>query len=181
MSNYYPDPDNLDEPDALLEDDLAHIGAYDFRNRHGSSLTLGAAVINWRTLEPEDAPAAWRSLRAFVEWFTTRYNIPVSTVPTCWWQHGQLVEELSALHTAHTVSYDDADTGYGPISWHERLTGALPRLTRAYGGGCNNGHHDLTPRNWDGVTDEGAWTAWTTRSHAHRDTHPGDSPRKETP
>mgnify|MGYP004504021007 CR=1 FL=1 len=82
-----------------------------------------------------------------------------------------LVEELSALHTAHIAAFDPSDTGFGPISWHERLAIAVPRLTRAYGGGCATEHRVTKPRTWDGVTDEAAWTAWTIQAHAHPSAH----------
>jgi hypothetical protein len=126
--------------------------------------------------------ATWTALREWVEWFTTRYNIPFSTVPICWWQHDALVEELSALHTAHLAAFDPADTGFGPLSWHERLAIATPRLTRAYGGGCNTEHRPTKTRSWDRVTDETAWTAWTTKAHAHPSTRPGaHNQKKEEP
>lgn len=139
---------------------------------------LGSQVVNWRTLRNEDAADEWRQLREWVEWFAVRYAIPHSTVPTCWWQHGALVEELSALHTAHLAAFHDTDSGYGPISWHERLTPATARLTRAYGGGCTHGHQTLKPRSWTGATDEQEWDTWITQTHA---TEAHASPPKETP
>ena len=87
--------------------------------------------------------------------------------PPCWWKHGHLVEELSALHTAHTAAFDSSDAGFGPIGWHERLSLAMPRLTRAYAGGCGNGHRDINPRSSIGQIDEQEWDAWTSQAHAH--------------
>lgn len=136
--------------------------------RAGDSAPItGGNGVNWRTLPDENAAERWTLLREWVEWFTVRYQIPISTVPDCWWQHGALVEELSALHLAHNASFHPSDTGLGPIGWHERLAVTLPRLTRAYGGGCTNGHRPLKPRAWANATDEAAWTAWTTQAHAH--------------
>lgn len=167
--------DDPEEFDGLLAAELA---AYDPGDRHGPSEPIGAQTFNWRKLTPEDAPEKWEALRDWVEWFTVRYNIPVSVIPACWWKHGTLVEELSALHVAHDVAFDTSDTGFGPVSWHERLAIALPRLTRAYGGGCNTGHKPTKPRSWSAVTDEAEWNAWTTQAHAHRDTE-SVSQRKE--
>ncbi|WP_439593068.1 hypothetical protein [Microbacterium sp.] len=135
-------------------------------DRDESSEPIAAEIINWRYLTSGEAEQVWADLRDWVEWFTVRYRVPISTVPNCWWQHEQLVEELSALHTAHVVCFDDADTGLGPVGWHERLAIARPRLTHAYGGGCSNGHQDTPSRSWATVTDENAWTAWTTQAHA---------------
>ena len=53
------------------------------------------------------------TLRDWVEWFTVRYDVPVSVVPNCWWRHGALVEELSALHVAHLAAFDASDAGFG--------------------------------------------------------------------
>jgi hypothetical protein len=146
--------------------------------RSASSEPLGAVVINWRTLTAPQARTAWVELRAWVEWFTVCYRISESVVPACWWKHRQLVVELSALHIAHTASYDSTDTGYGPIRWHEHLNLALPRLSRAYSGGCARGHDPLKPRSWATVTDETEWDAWTGQAHAH-ETPPVSPNRKE--
>jgi len=157
----YEDPD---DPDDLIAADMS-----DFEPdiRYASSAPIGGQVVNWRTLTDEDAPAAWTELRAWVEWFTVRYRISESVVPPCWFKHGQLVEELSALHAAHTAAFDASDAGFGPIGWHERLSLTIPRLTRAYAGGCARGHDPLKPRSWKNITDESEWDAWTSQAHAH--------------
>lgn len=162
-------------------DDLLAQSLSDFRPgiRHGSSAPIGGEVINWRTLRAADAPAVWGELRAWVEWFTVRYRISESIVPVCWYKHGQLVEELSALHTAHTAAFDSSDAGFGPIGWHERLAIALPRLGKAYSGGCARGHDPLKPRTWTGVIDQDDWDAWTNQAHAHETPDRGTPNRKE--
>ncbi|MGO1411643.1 MAG: hypothetical protein ACTHX2_01115 [Microbacterium sp.] len=62
-------------------------------------------------------------------WLVPRYDIGPAKIPDCWWRHGPLVEELSVLHTAWQVAFDETDGGYGPIGWHERLGAALSRET----------------------------------------------------
>ena len=126
---------------------------------------LGIRVINWRTLEDEGAPQVWTDLRSWVVWFTHRYNIATRKVPPCWFQHGALAEELSALHTAWLVSFDSLDAGYGPIGWHERLAVAIPRLATWYNGECHNGHTELPQTGDDAVP--AAWADWIRHSHAH--------------
>lgn len=101
---------------------------------------LGVTIVNWRTLDPDTAAETWERLADWVDWFTDRYQIPQRKIPACWYQHPALVEELSALHTAWTVSFDTVDAGYGPIGWHERLAAALPRMATWYNGECHNGH-----------------------------------------
>lgn len=166
--------DGADDVEAQIAGEMT---AFAPANRYGSSAPLGATIINWRTLRDTDVRTAWDALRDWVGWFTDRYRIPESTVPGCWYKHGQLVEELSALHTAHTAAFDCSDAGFGPIGWHERLSLALPRLNRAYAGGCSNGHHEHISRPQPPV-DEQDWDAWTTQAHAHRDT-PVSHHRKE--
>lgn len=175
----YDDPAAVPDSDDQVGNDVA--GNYPPGPPSGhdtSAATLGVEVVNWRTLPDHKAREAWAALRAWVEWFTVRYDIPVSIVPDCWFKHPALVEELSALHAAHTASFDHRDTGLGPIGFHERLSLALPRLTKAYAGGCARGHSTHTPRSWSTATDEQEWDAWTTTAHAHRDTPPGASPQK---
>ena len=170
MTTEYADPG--DPEDAVADDvsrtepDPRHAPAPPDDPRQGASAPIGAPTINWRTLTDEDAKATWAALREWVEWFTVRYRISESTVPACWWKHGQLVEELSALHIAHEAAFHSTDTGFGPIGWHERLNLALPRLNRAYAGGCARGHDPLKPRSWSNITDEQEWDAWTNQAHA---------------
>ncbi|MFE7846766.1 hypothetical protein ACFUTX_16390 [Microbacterium sp. NPDC057407] len=149
-----------------------------YTSRDLSSEALGAHIVDWYTLPDATAASEWEALRLWVEWVSVRYNIPQTVIPLCWYQHGALVEELSALHTAHRAAFDRSDAGYGPVGWHERAAIALPRLAKAYGGGCNNGHQPTKPRTWPQPRAE--WDAWTSQAHAHRDTHTGDSQRKET-
>jgi hypothetical protein len=125
---------------------------------------LGISVINWRTLTKEEAPEVWTDLGEWVDWFIRRYNLPARKIPPCWYKHGALVEELSALHTAWLVSYDSLDAGYGPIGWHERLAVALPRLATWYNGECHNGHTELPQAGNDAVPTE--WADWISSSHA---------------
>lgn len=151
--------------EALLARELV---GYDPSKRDGPSTPIGGAVVNWRTLDDDEARKVWDALRAWVEWASVRYNVPVSVIPNCWYRHPALVEELSALHTAHLAAFDPSDSGYGPISWHERFAAAATRLTRAYGGGCNNGHQATRPRSWADVIDAQDWDTWANTAHAHR-------------
>ncbi|MGN6221666.1 MAG: hypothetical protein ACTHNQ_19370 [Microbacterium sp.] len=155
----------------MNEPDSAHIEALIAAHMAGSPFTEpenagpGGHIVDWRHLSDEQARAEWGMLREWVEWFTVRYNVPVSVVPPCWFKHGALVEELSALHIAHLAAFDSSDTGLGPIGWHERLAQANGRLQRA-GAGCTSGHFDVKPRSWNAALDETEWDAWIDQSHA---------------
>lgn len=163
--------DQPPQPSHLFAEDAAGVpplpDKYPSARVSAPSSVIGGRATNWRAMTDAQAPEEWASLRDWVEWFTSRYRVPVSTVPTCWWKHGELVEELSALHCSHRAAFDPTDNGNGPIGWHERLALALPRLTRAYAGGCSEEHRSPRPRNWAGATDEAEWSAWITQSHAH--------------
>ena len=135
--------------------------------RSEPSEPVGGFSVNWRELDDNQAHAEWVALRAFVEWLTVRYHLPVSMVPNCWWQHGDLVEELSALHAAHQAAFDETDAGFGPLNWHERFATAQARL-RNSASGCTSTHDGFRPRSWSNVTDEQEWHAWTNRSHAEQ-------------
>lgn len=143
-----------------------HLAGVPITGHDGASAPIGGSVVDWRTLPEDEAAETWKSLRTWVEWATIRYRIPVSVVPDCWYRHGDLVEELSALFAAHTAAFHPSDSGLGPISWHERLAVAVPRLTRAYGGGCSSGHRTFKPRAWSDVIDEQEWDTWVTATHA---------------
>ncbi|MGZ0712585.1 hypothetical protein ACWPKO_30030 (plasmid) [Coraliomargarita sp. W4R53] len=154
---------DTEETDRYLAEDMAR---NDPSTRAASSDVIGGHTVNWSRLSNEDAQAEWTRLRLWVEWFTVRYSVPVSVVPVCWWKHSALVEELSALWTAHLASFDSSDTGLGAIGWHERLAAAQSRLQRA-GAGCATAHNETRPRSWANATDEQEWDAWVTQTHAH--------------
>ncbi len=159
------DEEDAARASALLASDVATVPPPNMRPPT-TSASIGGRSTNWRSMDDNQARDEWTALRKWVEWFTVRYNIPVSTVPNCWWQHDALVEELSALHCAHRAAFDTTDTGNGPISWHEHLSLALPRLTRA-GAGCSDRHRGLRPRSWKGATDEDEWNVWVNQTHAN--------------
>jgi hypothetical protein len=140
--------------------------------RGGSDAAPGTRAVRWRDLPADQAAVEWRTLRDWVQWVTNRFDVPVSLIPNCWWQHPALVEELSALHVAWRTAYDKQDTGLGPVMWLERWHNAKPRLRAAYPGSCTNGHHPPTGRSWKDTIDQGEWDAWVKNAH-------GDEPRRK--
>lgn len=134
-------------------------------SRGGSDAAPGSRAVRWRDLPPEQARVEWQILRDWVEWVTTRFDVPVSLIPDCWWKHPALVEELSALHVAWRTAYDKQDTGLGPVMWLERWHNAKARLRAAYTGSCIDGHKESKRRTWDRTTDQGEWNAWATDAH----------------
>jgi hypothetical protein len=133
-------------------------------DRDPSSEAIGGAAINWRNLPDELAPEVWLKLREWVEWICDRYTVPEEVVPACWWRHGAIVEDLSALKTAWAASYDTTDAGYGPIGFQERWFAAQTRLRTIGGGICAAGHRDDRARTFP--DDAPAWRQWITETHA---------------
>ena len=152
---------DVDEAAAMMQAEI------DLDNRQAATEIDAVWVVNWRELDDETARDVWIDLRGWVEWFTVRYDISATVVPDCWWRHGALVEELSALRGAHRALFDAADTGLGPIGWHERLPAAKQRLKEASAPlGCTTGQHqDKKPRDWSRVTDEADWVTWSAQAH----------------
>lgn len=129
----------------------------DLNDRDGVDGMLGAPITRWRDMGDEDAPAAWDELRSFVDWLVGRYEIPSNLIPACWFLHGPVVEELSALRAAWDASFVvDTDGGLGPIGWHERFALVRVRLREAYRGDCSRGGHVEAPESSVNV-DEDEW------------------------
>jgi len=157
-----------DEEDWVPVEDLItglDLDPFDPLARTGSDASPGTRAIRWRDLPPDLAPVEWGTLREWVEWVTTRFDVPVTLIPSCWWKHPALVEELSALHVAWRTAYDKQDTGLGPVMWLERWHAAKVRLREAYPGSCTNGHKDPKRRSWEDTTDQGEWDAWAKDAH----------------
>ena len=133
----------------------------DLDDRHGEDEDLvGAEITRWRDLPADEMPGEWDRLRAFVEWFVPRYELSESDIPPCWYRHGRLVEELSALRSAWDASFIvETDGGLGPIGWHERYALARVRMREAYPGTCARGTHSQTTT-YRVSFDENAWAEW---------------------
>ena len=98
--------------------------------------------VAWARLDAEKAAAAWVDLDAWVRWLARRYALDHRDVPPCWFAHGHVVEELSALRTAHRASFDPAGTPLAPAEWHQTLANTRARLQLwASRTGCRPGEH----------------------------------------
>lgn len=98
--------------------------------------------VCWATLDPEQAAAALATLQTWVTWLVGRYGLDHRTVPACWPEHGELVEELSALHGAWRVAYAVTTTATAPLDWHTNFAAARGRLTDWIAlSGCRPGQH----------------------------------------
>jgi hypothetical protein len=98
--------------------------------------------VAWTRVTAADAPAQWAALDAWVRWLVTRYALDHRDVPQCWYRHGCLVEELSALRCAHMMAFDPSQSANAPSDWHTTFGNARARIrdwnARA---GCKPGQH----------------------------------------
>ncbi|OAZ41470.1 hypothetical protein A9Z40_01985 [Microbacterium arborescens] len=135
---------------------------------------LAGPVVNWRELDDVEAREVWVDLRAWVEWLVGRYVLSASVIPTCWWKHGALVEELSALRTAHAVFFAPEDDGRGPLEWHERFAIAIERVKKTTS--CTSTHQESTVRALSAETNEPSWEQWIRAAHGEPATTGGHQP-----
>jgi hypothetical protein len=108
------------------------------------------APWTWRELDCEGALATWTALSSFVDWLVGRYDLG-DAVPRCWFRHGALTEELTALWASWTAAYLDPEANPdAPITWHERFASCRVRLGEWDLLGCaQRGHRDGAPATWE--------------------------------
>ena len=90
--------------------------------------------------DPEQREQMDRELHAWVTWLVNRYRLALK-IPACWPQHGQLVEELTALWYAWRSAWITPASGWDPARWHHDLAAMLHRTNVAYPVPCGSGDH----------------------------------------
>lgn len=96
----------------------------------------------WRELGPQGAEALRRELTGWVRWLRSRYPL-ARRVPSCWADHPEIVEELTALWLAWQAAYTEPDASLtAAADWHDRwLPGFLYRLEHgAFALDCSISH-----------------------------------------
>lgn len=92
----------------------------------------------WRSLDRHDAARLWDDLVDWVWWLRDRYEL-TETVPGCWYRHGPVVEEFTALfawwrstHAAADVAGPRDDAAMRRLAdWHsDGLWALIDRLHR---------------------------------------------------
>lgn len=124
--------------------------------------------IRWDDLEPQAHAAALHDLADWVRWLVVRYAMDQRDVPLCWYRHGALVEELSALRGAWQIAYDPTQPATAAVDWHATLAYGRQRLREwAARTGCRQREHrpdSIEP--WAAHPDE---SGWTTTFYIHLD------------
>ncbi|HEX7373813.1 MAG TPA: hypothetical protein VF277_02495 [Steroidobacteraceae bacterium] len=112
-------------------------------------------VVNWRELDPADAGPIWEELDEWVRWARYRYDLRM--LQPCWFKHPIVVEQLSALHTAWTVLFDQEDSGLGPVTFLERVHGAHEVLRPAMQGCTLREHRYVALQDWPAACTSSEW------------------------
>lgn len=86
------------------------------------------APIAWDLLTPEQAEDEWVILNEWVHWLRKRFALPAVILPPFWYRHGEMVEELSALHTHYLGAYHPRQDGSAPIGWMTDFAATKERL-----------------------------------------------------
>jgi hypothetical protein len=101
-------------------------------------------AVSWKDLSREERDALWTEFVVWVLWLADRYEVTNDQLPRdCWWMHGAVVEELTALWTSHQSAYaTEEDAGSAPYLWQDAWSRAIERIGRLWlGGTCRNGQH----------------------------------------
>ncbi|QIM16014.1 hypothetical protein G7067_05635 [Leucobacter insecticola] len=112
MSDFVPEPDPNETESTFIDPVMAE----------------PPHPINWNLLTAEDAEVEWLELNRWVNWLRKTYGLPASVIPPAWFNHPELVWELSALHLHWLCAYDPEQDGSAPLGWHRDFADARERL-----------------------------------------------------
>jgi len=124
--------DGLDARLYKLEGQVAELcGARRSSDDSGSPNVVRLTV--WHAMEPEEL----ENLAKWVDGLQERYAAAGDWLRPCWWRHGFVVEELTALRTAWLglSQPDDQATSMAAVQWHEAAEKCRERVRRAIGTG----------------------------------------------
>jgi len=115
---------------------------------------------DWRELTPEEAPAAWIELRAWVQDLVRRYpHLDHHVVPACWFRHNEHVEALVALRDFEKLAFFPSSPASSPYNFQVALAQIEARLREwTARAGCL-GEHREQPASQRPVRDD-VWAAF---------------------
>lgn len=109
--------------------------------RFTESPALTERPVNWAVLDAQQAAEQWGLLVEWTDWLRDRYQLH-EAIPACWYAHGAMVEELSALRSAWVGAYLDPQAAPGdPATWHDLLDRTRYRIRQWDRNGCADGTH----------------------------------------
>jgi hypothetical protein len=101
-----------------------------------------ALPVPWMNFTADQEYEALLELHEWVQWLTGRYHLDARIIPECWPDHGELVEELSALRGGWATAFSNASTGRDTMIWHAEFAAARQRLSEwAARTGCRSNQH----------------------------------------
>ncbi len=107
------------------------------------------APFRWENLDAEQTRDTWQELGDWVRWLCERFRI--DDIPPCWYQHSDLVEELTALWLSWEGAYHPDARFDDPVRWLDWLSRTRTRFARRSprcGVGAHKAH-DLGPTHDD--------------------------------
>ncbi|MER7194814.1 hypothetical protein [Streptomyces flaveolus] len=112
-----------------------------------SARVRGAPVV-WHKVEEEERTKLWGEFTAWVIRMADTYELTTEQLPhACWWEHGAVVAELTALWTGWESAYaNEDDAAAGPYLWHDAWSRGIERIGRTWLGECTNGYHQTKSR-----------------------------------
>lgn len=84
--------------------------------------------VAWDDLDAAQAADTWEHLEDWVTWLVRRFRLRPRDVPPCWYLHGAVVEELTALWGSHQDAYSDDEAASAASEWLHVLADTRYRL-----------------------------------------------------
>ncbi|WP_326581759.1 DUF4913 domain-containing protein (plasmid) [Actinacidiphila glaucinigra] len=119
----------------------------------GSDARVPGAPVVWHDLQAEERDRLWAAFTSWVVRIADQYELTTEQLPhACWWEHGGVVAELTALWTGWESAYGtEDDAAAGPYLWHDAFSRGIERIGRMWLGECTNGYHNPKSREVWGV------------------------------
>ncbi|MFE7331586.1 hypothetical protein ACFU8W_43140 [Streptomyces sp. NPDC057565] len=109
---------------------------------------VAGAPVSWHKVKDDDRKEMWAEFTAWVIRMADQYELTTEQLPHgCWWEHGSVVAELTALWTGWESAYNnEEDAQAGPYLWHDAWSRGVERIGRMWLGECTNGYHKQKSR-----------------------------------
>ncbi|MBL7501546.1 hypothetical protein [Frankia nepalensis] len=120
--------ESLDELMDIVSQLVDRVLALEQHEQQRRRVTAAGAPFRWEDLAPDQLRHTWHELGTWVRWLCARYR--VDDIPPCWYQHGDLVEELTALWLAWQGAYRADARPDDPVRWLDWLARARARIAR---------------------------------------------------
>ncbi|MFF9157618.1 hypothetical protein ACF1AB_35965 [Streptomyces sp. NPDC014846] len=112
------------------------------------STRVPGTPIAWHKVAEDHREELWGKFVSWVVRMADTYELTTEQLPhACWWEHGAVVAELTALWTGWESAYNsEEDAAAGPYLWHDAWARGIERIGRMWLGECTNGYHQQKSR-----------------------------------